>query len=149
MAGLGDVITHVYRGGPITRATVEALERGSQAWSLRSSAPSPLLIVVEPAVPPPEDDVRRRLADYMLRYQDRTLVEAAVYEQEGFRGAVVRGVMTGLRVLARAKHPAKTFAELSEAVPWLLEQLSPAQRARAPELLAAVRALRADLSPGA
>lgn len=48
---------------------------------------------------------------------------AAVFEGEGFRAALVRGFITSLQLLSRAKFPQKTFSSDAECAAWMTPQL--------------------------
>jgi hypothetical protein len=79
-----------------------------------------LLTVVEPNAPPPPSDVRDALAAVLAEFGKLIKFSAVAFEGTGFRAAMVRGVVTGLTLLARMPYPHKVFAGVPEAARWLI-----------------------------
>jgi hypothetical protein len=82
-----------------------------------------LLTVVQASAPPPDPTQRQAIADVLRGASDYVKSSAVVIEGDGFRSAFVRGVVTGLTLLARQKFPhqvrsmtnaAATFVEVFE-----------------------------------
>ncbi len=82
-----------------------------------------LLNVVEPNAPAPPSEVRAALARIMVDFGHALKGSAVVHEGSGFRAAAVRGVVTGLTLLARPPFPHKVFATVEEASDWLAVSL--------------------------
>src|SRR5262249_34587794 len=78
-----------------------------------------LLTVVEPDARPPPSEVRDALAGVLGEFGKLIKFSAVAFEGTGFRAAMVRGVVTGLTLLARMPYPHKVFAGVEEAVRWM------------------------------
>ncbi len=78
-----------------------------------------LLTIVEPNAPPPSSDVRDALAGVLGEFGKLIKFSAVAFEGSGFRAAMVRGVVTGLTMLARMPYPHKVFAGVDDSVRWL------------------------------
>lgn len=109
-----------------------------------------LLTIIHARAPAPEALERQAIADFLRAGSSYIKVSAVVVEGQGFRAAMVRGVVTGLTMLAKQAYPHKVVA-MSEAMEMFCEGLG--QRATfAPVLDAEIRRLRerakADLGPG-
>jgi hypothetical protein len=78
-----------------------------------------MVTVVESGAPMPATEVRTALADFLAGGAGRTRRSAVIHEGVGFRAAAVRGVVTGLAMVARLPYPHKVFATATEASGWL------------------------------
>src|SRR5258706_3022512 len=74
-----------------------------------------LLTVVEMNAPLPDAKVRERLAAFLAEQGPKIKRSAVVFEGSGFRAAAVRGVVTGLTMLARVPYPHKGVGAAREA----------------------------------
>ena len=96
----------------------------------------------------PSSEVRTALARFMTEGARVIRSSAVAFEGAGFRAAAVRGVVTGLTMLARQPYPHKVFATMTDAAQWLTGSL--AQTAHVPldsrELLGALEELRERMS---
>jgi hypothetical protein len=101
------------------------------------------LCVVEPTTSPP-DEAMRRAAVEMLRAASEDLVAvAAVVEGDGFRAAMVRGVLTAMQRFVGLKGlPVRYFGDVSSATAWIAEGYS---AAAAGTIASATAKLRAAL----
>jgi hypothetical protein len=77
-----------------------------------------LLTIVEESAPAPPADARRDLARWLASCSGRMILSAVVHEGAGFRGAMVRSVVTGLALVAKLPYPHKIFATVAEADAW-------------------------------
>jgi hypothetical protein len=82
-----------------------------------------LLTIIEPNAPPPTSEVRDGLAAVLGEFGKLIKFSAVAFEGSGFRAAMVRGVVTGLTMLARMPYPHKVFAGVNEATQWLIPSL--------------------------
>lgn len=99
------------------------------------------VIGTEVGIPPDEIrklmvKARRDAAQYDMRGG------AIVYEGDGFRGSVVRGVVTSLMLLATDIYPQSVHGDIPSAVAWLVKRMKEAAPP-ANELTAAVKQVRA------
>jgi hypothetical protein len=78
-----------------------------------------LLTIIEQGAPMPSSDVRTALARFMTAGARVIKSSAVAFEGAGFRAAAVRGVVTGLTMLARQPYPHKVFATMVDAAQWL------------------------------
>jgi len=77
-----------------------------------------MLTLVEQSAPLPGTQERDALAKFLASGAGRTRMSAVIHEGTGFRAAMVRGVVTGLTMVARLPYPHKIFATLEEAASW-------------------------------
>jgi hypothetical protein len=108
-----------------------------------------LLTVIHARAPAPEATERLSIADFLRAGSSYIKASAVVVEGQGFRAALVRGVVTGLTMLAKQAYPHKVVS-MPEAMEMLCEGLG--QRPTfAPLLDAEIRRLRerakADIDP--
>jgi hypothetical protein len=85
----------------------------------RSIPQGGLLTIIEQGAPMPSSDVRNSLARFLTGGAKFIRSSAVAFEGAGFRAAAVRGVVTGLTMLARQPYPHKVFATMAEAANWL------------------------------
>ena len=82
-----------------------------------------LLTIVEQAAPVPSSEARNGLARTLADFGKIIRHSAVVHEGSGFRAAAIRGVVTGLTMLARPPYPHKVFSTLDSAALWLASGL--------------------------
>jgi hypothetical protein len=80
--------------------------------------------IIPAGVRPPSDAVRAAIRDVLHRLDGRLRSFAWVVEGEGFEGALVRAVLTGLRVMTRHSYPTHVASNLQAAVAWTLPHLA-------------------------
>jgi hypothetical protein len=102
-----------------TLAGVRHLEQAIHEACDPTHAQVPILLVVEPSAPPPPPDVRKAIADLMRTTAPHVLMTALVFEGTGFAAAMVRGIVTGLTLLARHPFPYKVFSNHTAAFNWM------------------------------
>jgi hypothetical protein len=96
---------------------LDALERLHD--TVRAAHPKmAFLIYVDEAAAPPSAAARTRIAE-MMRRSDRTVAAALVFPGHGFKASMMRGVVTGLNLVAGYPFPYRTFATLASALGWL------------------------------
>lgn len=104
---------------------VQRLEQAGMEALRRHPDGVALMGVVEPTAIPPAGAMRAASAAANDRLARHGLVGVAgVLTQSGFAGSVVRGVITGLTLLARSDYPFKVFENHSGAAAWLSRQLA-------------------------
>jgi hypothetical protein len=81
------------------------------------------LCVIGPMVAPPTEELRRASTRMLDEHADRLKCVAVVIESVGFRGAVTRGVLSGMALLRPRSHPASAFASVPEALAWIDEHV--------------------------
>ena len=102
------------------------------------------LCVIEPTAAPPDDGIRRAVADMVRRHQAALRCIACVVEGEGFRNAVARSALSAMALLVRARTaPLKILGSLGEAATWMLRHVETGKSA---EIVRAVATVRATLS---
>lgn len=86
----------------------------------RSTGKGKLLEItyLDPDAPMPSAEVREALDAMVPRVSPYYGSVAAIYEGEGFKSAMVRGLLTSFQLLSRAKYPQKTFGDLTECAHW-------------------------------
>lgn len=93
-----------------------------------------VFIVIEPTAAPPAAAERKALAEVFSSRADVVVAVAVVPAGSGFRASMVRGVVTGLSLIARFPYPYKVFDNIDTAAAWLAPQLT--ESATKPTLLA-------------
>jgi hypothetical protein len=78
-----------------------------------------MLVVAEDSTGPPGAKARSIFVSAMRENGTRIRATAYVISIEGFKGAALRGVITGLSLLARKPYPTRIFSEASAAARWL------------------------------
>ncbi|MEI8258194.1 MAG: hypothetical protein WCJ30_21155 [Deltaproteobacteria bacterium] len=101
---------------------------------------------VEAGAPMPPVAVRDEISKVMAQSWAGVIVASALsFEGTGFQASAVRGVATGLALIARSPFPHKVFGSASEAATWLVARASdtgtPAPSL--PALIDAMKKLRA------
>lgn len=81
-----------------------------------------LLTVIEQGASSPDSDARKAVAEFLKQGSDYIKVSAVVVEGSGFRASAVRGVVTGLTMLARQAFPHRVVA-IEEAASMYNEHL--------------------------
>jgi hypothetical protein len=83
-----------------------------------------LVIIPENATPPPED-VRNSINNALKGLAGALRSFCWVVEGTGFQGAMVRGVLNGIRMFSRNSYPTFVTGNLDEALAWTLPHLGP------------------------
>lgn len=109
-----------------------------------------LLTIIEQGAPMPSSEVRTALARFMTVAARVIKSSAVAFEGAGFRAAAVRGVVTGLTMLARQPYPHKVFATTPEAARWLAGSLKETAKLDVDSvaLIGALEALRERVNKG-
>lgn len=97
--------------------TLRSIESCVRALAKERGTEIGLLTIVEDGAPLPTPEARRVTAD-VLRGAPIKL-SAMVFEGHGFRAAAVRGVITGIGLIAKTPYPHRTFATVDEAAAWI------------------------------
>lgn len=97
---------------------VRELKTGFTAFAAEHPTGVGLLTIVESRAPLPSADARAALAAFLAGAASAIKYSAVVHEGTGFTSAAVRGVVTGLTLLARPPYPHKVFATVPQASQW-------------------------------
>ncbi len=81
------------------------------------------LVIIPDHSKPPPDDVRKAINAALADLEGGLRCFCWTIESSGFQAAIARGVLTGIRILARHKYPIETKTSLDEALTWMLPQL--------------------------
>ena len=102
----------------IARATAQA-----NTSTMANAVKGPRLLAfgtVEEGASLPPAHIRELMGEMMrVEWGQTTAASALVFVGEGFRASAVRGVATGLALLARNAFPHKAFASAAEGAIWL------------------------------
>lgn len=91
-------------------------------------------------------DEERRLVANLLKTGPRIHGAANVYRDTGFAAAVLRGMLTGLTLIARTPVPISLLGSVEAGAEWLLRRLpDDSERPTTAELVAAMSSLEAAL----
>lgn len=122
-AVFGRIGVVVWRGDATLPAVHRVRDMGLATLG-SSTQPIGLIGIVENSATAPDEAARRLSAQVNDELAHLGAVGfAAVLPQPGFAGAWVRGVVTGLNLLARRRYPFRTYESSSEACSWLFELL--------------------------
>ena len=86
----------------------------------------------------PREQVREILGEGPKSLGSQVAAVAHVIEGEGFRGAALRGVLTGMGMVIRARYPQEAFRDIPSAAVFLAREGD----LRAPSIVRGVAALR-------
>jgi hypothetical protein len=116
------VCVAVWRGA-VTRGRFEAQRRGLEWVVGRHPEGVGFLCVVERDSPLPDQDLRRASANMIAIHRPHLRYVACVMEGDSMRVAVVRAVLTGMRLRVTGKVASGFFATVPEAAHHLAEHL--------------------------
>ena len=140
LGSLGPVYVVVWRN-ETTMKGARHLASGFTDFRTKGN-PHGLITIVEPGAPLPGSEPREIIADFLKSASEHLVVSAVIFEGEGFRGAAVRGVVTGLTMLARQSYPHRVFATMEEASSWYADHCPPQWRLAGSVLVNGVTRLR-------
>lgn len=89
-----------------------------------------------------DESVRAEVAVTQREFASQQAALATVIEGAGFFAATVRGVATGVALLARTSFPQRVFEHTDEAALWVASKLDDLGASQAPTLVAAIASLR-------
>lgn len=114
----GDVFTLV-DDARATPADYVAIEEAVRRYAITRGTKLGAIVVVprDAAVPSPE--LRKAIASTLANLGPHLVAGAHVVEEVGFKGAVVRGVLTGFQLFRRVSYPTAVFADVRSALRWL------------------------------
>ncbi len=102
-------------------AVYERLQQIAEERSAKHATGLGCLMIVPPTAKAPSDDVRWSMAAALASLSVRCV--CWLVEGSGFQGAMVRGVLTGLCIVAHPKFSTHIATNLEEAVTWMLPRL--------------------------
>ncbi len=141
VAEIGSVCVAVWRGA-VTRGRFEVQRRGL-GWVVgRHPEGVGFLCVIERVSPLPDQDLRRASANMIAIHRPYLRYVACVMEGDSIRAAVVRAVLTGMRLLVTGKFTTGFFSAVPEAAHHLGEHLPIGPES---SFASAVEAVRASL----
>lgn len=147
VASSDDVFVIVWRYRT-THEGVRACHRNFEKFSALHPQGAGLVTVVELGAPLPPADVRQAIANLLASFAPVVKASALVHEGEGFRAAAVRGVVTGLTMLATVPYPHKVFATVEEGGRWMFSEggFRPARVRTSDELARDIKTMRSEIA---
>jgi hypothetical protein len=100
-----------------------------------------LMQIIEKNGAAPEPVVRTAIADTLTSFREHIIGSSIIFEESGFKAAVVRAVVSGVTLLAKFGFPHVVFSAVGEASVWHA-RLGKANDFRPGELVDAVEKLR-------
>lgn len=82
-----------------------------------------ILPFIDASVPSPSTEVRAVLNEAVVRFAPPVVGVGVAMVGDGFRSAMVRGVVTAIQLMSRAPVPSRVFATEHEASVWLRERM--------------------------
>lgn len=140
----GPVVILIWRH-ETTLDGVRAVDERLHDFARTNPSGGGLMTIIEANAPLPEAHVRDALAGVLKKHPVAIKSSAVVHEGSGFRAAAVRGVVTGLTLLARQPFPHRIFATVDDGSRWLaasLRETAPHANVDGEHLIEAVRELR-------
>ena len=123
---------------PDLLATLDAFAVASRA---RPNAISSLT-VIDPSTEFPTEDARRVCIQLIEQTHESVRAGATVVLGDGFCGSALRSVLTTFNAIGGRRRSARTFGDLGEAVPWLLDTGGDARATYEVALLDALESMR-------
>lgn len=111
-----------------TAKSVAKLSMVTREFMLKHKTTICSISVVERSSPPPEPDIRNKLAAFYKEHAPKMHVAVVVSEGGGFRNAIVRGVGLTLTTLAPQALPFQFAANVSEGAKIIAPHLPPEAR---------------------
>ena len=110
--------------GAVTRERFELQRAGLARVVANHPANAGFLCVVEPTAEPPNDELRRASIDMVNEHAGRLKCVACIIEGSGFRAAITRSVLSGMKmVLPRRGVPVSFFATVDDGLMWVKEHM--------------------------
>lgn len=129
--------------GPATTLTVQRMRLQLLAHAKGHPEGGGVVTIIGRGVAIPPDEIRKAMVKARREASCYAMRGSAIlYEGDGFRGSVVRGVVTGLMLLASDIYPQAVFGDIDLALVWVRTKLGPAAPPEGP-LAAAVASVRA------
>jgi hypothetical protein len=122
VAQIRNVCVVIWRGA-VTRGRFEAQRLGLERVVGAHPGDAGFLCVIEGGSPLPDHDLRRASANMISIHRRHLRYVACVMEGDGLRVAVVRTVLTGMRLLVTGRMASGFFATVPEATRHLAEYL--------------------------
>ncbi|GAB5545883.1 MAG: hypothetical protein SangKO_056430 [Sandaracinaceae bacterium] len=146
----GGAVLYVWRDATTVRAARRLRQLIAEARGHAADGAGVLLGVVAEAAPPPGADARAALAEVLSGAAGFAHSSALVCEGSGFRASMVRGIVTGLNLIARPPFPHQVSANVPAAAQWLEARTRGLglHAYRAEAIVSQVAALRAASSAG-
>jgi hypothetical protein len=134
-----EVVVIVWRA-PLT---VERTQRVTAYMKAAAAEESRLgvVVVIEPGVPGPPPEVRAALLGAMRELGPKLVALAYLVTAEGFVGAAVRAVISGLGLMSRDRYPTRVFQGAPEVAAWMAPKLDAGQASA--QITAAIEQCRA------
>jgi hypothetical protein len=104
-----------------------------------------VLTVVPVNAKPPSDKARQAINEALLQSEAALRCVCWLVEGDGFHAAMVRAVLTGIRVFGKRAYPTQVVTSLEQALGWMLPYLQ-GGKARLPEVSQGVAHIRAARS---
>jgi hypothetical protein len=136
-ANIDDVFVTIWRADT-TVAGICALDVKSEEFQRRRPHGIGMLTVVEARTPMPTAPARQAIAAFLHRGSGFIRGSAVLFDGNSFRSSAVRGVATGLNILARPPFPHKFFVDAHEALSFLVSTLPATVTHAAPERMLGV-----------
>lgn len=119
-----NVVIVLWRG-ETTLAGVKQLRQVMRDVTEEYPAGIGLIQVVEPNAPPPDTTARKAIAGLLSSQREHLMGSALVFEEDGFKMAAVRAIVSGISALARPGYPHVVFSNVLKAADWLSTLLPP------------------------
>lgn len=121
----GNVVLCISRASP-SRALLQGAVVLARELSTKYPLGVAILVVIEAACPPPEEEARKAVQETYRALQPMVRGAAYVVEGEGFAAAAKRGALALINMTVRAGFPIKVCGTVNEALPWLQKTVGPA-----------------------
>ena len=82
------------------------------------------LTIIPPRANPPTEPVRRAINTALERMEERLRCLCWLVEGDGFQGAMVRAILTGIRMFGTHTYPTHVGTNMQQALAWILPHLA-------------------------
>jgi hypothetical protein len=118
VAGWRDLFMAAFRPRP-QEYDYSELDRWLSAFAHEQPGPFGYFAIVETGVGVGRRASKKRLEDALFKHADRFRFAAIVIEDEGFKGAALRGVLSMLGILSGKRHPESFLPRVEVSVRWM------------------------------
>jgi hypothetical protein len=123
MAEIGAVCVAVWRKKPTPERFAEQKLHLDQVVRKHPGS-AVFLVIVEADSEPPDEPERKASSKMIAGHGSNLKAVACVIEGDGFKAAIIRSVLAGIALFARAPAPIKYFDSVASASQWIASQTS-------------------------
>jgi hypothetical protein len=121
-AEVGTCCALLWRGA-VTEARFQLQKEAMEHLTGLYPGEASIICVIEPASEPPNQELRQKASKLLTELGPKIRCVAFVVEGNGFRAAMIRGVLSSVELLKRDKsYPTRYFGHVAHAATWIETQ---------------------------